>query len=229
MEQKNLTGEYIIFVDSDDYISKTLLKDIETYILDSIDLIKWNPVFVNENKEEISREPAISFEKTTGEEGFNKLFGKEKLIDVLWNYAIKKEVMLKFPEGTYHEDFAVMPLIILKSKSIISLDKYEYYYVQTKNSIMRNENLEKTKKKLQDKLQHFDNLIKESNNINIKEITKQNLQIFATNSLLIVISELDEKNKSFFKNELKKRKIYKYIKIRNIKQLLKKIILIIKY
>ena len=42
-------GEYIIFVDSDDYISKTLLKDIEQYINQKIDLIKWRPVFVDED------------------------------------------------------------------------------------------------------------------------------------------------------------------------------------
>ena len=42
-------GDYVVFVDSDDYISKTLLKDIEPYINQNIDLIKWKPIFVEEN------------------------------------------------------------------------------------------------------------------------------------------------------------------------------------
>ena len=44
-------GEYIIFVDSDDYINNTMLEDIENYILQKVDLIKWNPIFVYEKEE----------------------------------------------------------------------------------------------------------------------------------------------------------------------------------
>ena len=222
-------GEYIIFVDSDDYISESLLKDIETYVKQDIELIKWNSVFVDENKNEISKNVNIAFEKVTGEQGFNLLFGKDNLIDCLWNYAIKKEIMLEFPTGKYHEDFAIMPLIILKAKTMVAIDKYEYYYVQSQNSIMRNTSEKKTRQKLEDKLIHYDNFIKEIEKIPVQKVTKENFLIFATNSLLVVIPELKNENKIWFKKELKKRKIARNIKIRNIKQLLKKIILEIKY
>ena len=223
------SGEYIIFVDSDDYISKDLLKDIESYIRQGIELIKWNPIFVDENKYELTRSTNIVFEDVTGEQGFNLLFGKDNLIDCLWNYAIKKEIMLKFPTGTYHEDFAVMPLIMLKAKSMTAIDKYEYYYVQSKNSIMRNENKDNTIKKLQDKLNHYDNLIKEANNMKLEKVTKENLAIFATNALLVVVPELERENKRWFKKGLKTRNIAKNIKVRNFKQLIKRLILEIKY
>ena len=225
---KMATGEYIIFVDSDDYISHDLLKDIEPFILQNIDLIKWNPIFVDENKNELLKPQSVAFEGVTGEQGFNILFGRDNFIDCLWNYAIKKELMIEFPSGTYHEDFATMPIIILKAKSFVSLDKREYFYVQSKNSIMRNDNDKKTRKKLEDKLMHFDNLIKTSNNMNIQKQTKENFAIYATNSLLVVLKDLNGENKEFYKKELKKRKIWRYIKIRNIKQLVKRIVLLIK-
>ncbi len=225
---KMATGEYIIFVDSDDYISQELLRDIEPYLLQNIDLIKWNPIFVDENKNELFKPQSVAFEGVTGEQGFNILFGRDNLIDCLWNYAIKKELMIEFPSGTYHEDFATMPLIILKAKSFISLDKREYFYVQSKNSIMRNDNDKKTRKKLEDKLKHFDNLINTSNNMNIQKQTKENFAIYATNSLLAVLKDLNGEDKEFYKKELKKRKIWRYIKIRNLKQLVKRIILLIK-
>ena len=225
---KMATGEYIIFVDSDDYISHDLLKDIEPFILQNIDLIKWNPIFVDENQNELLKPQSVAFEGVTGEQGFNILFGRDNFIDCLWNYAIKKELMIEFPSGTYHEDFATMPLIILKAKSYVSLDKREYFYVQSKNSIMRNDNDKKTRKKLEDKLMHFDNLIKTSNNMNIQKQTKENFAIYATNSLLVVLKDLNGENKEFYKKELKKRKIWRYIKIRNLKQLIKRIILLIK-
>lgn len=223
------SGEYIIFVDSDDYISKTLLKDIELYINQDIDLIKWRPLFVDEEGNILRKEGSNSFNKVSGEKGFNLLFGKDNLIDCLWNYAIKKELMLEFPSGMYHEDFATMPLIILRANTMISINKYEYYYVQSQNSIMRNENEEMKRKKLQDKLVHFDNLLKEAKKLPIKKVTKENLAIFATNSLLAVIEDLDEENKIWFEKELKLRKIAKNIKVRNFKQFIKRIILEVKY
>ena len=222
-------GDYIIFVDSDDYISENLLKDIEPYLMQNIELIKWNPIFVDENKNEILKPSSVAFEKVTGEQGFNILFGRDNLIDCLWNYAIKKELVMGFPSGTYHEDFATMPLVILNAKSFVSLDKRDYYYVQSNNSIMRNKNDNKTRKKLEDKLNHFDNLIKESSKMNIQKQTKDNFAIYATNSLLAVVKELNEKDKIYYTSELKKRKISKYIKARNIKQLIKKVILSLKY
>lgn len=223
------TGKYIIFVDCDDYINQTLLKDIESYIKDDIDLIKWNPTFVDEKGNALSNPESTSFEKVTGEDGFNLLFGKDNLIDCLWNYAIKKELILEFPTGTYHEDFATMPLMVLKSKTFVSILNREYYYVQSQNSIIRTENKEKTRKKLEDKLNHFDNLILKVNQMDLQKITKENLAIYATNAILSTLPELDDENRSFLKQELKRRNISKYIKIRNLKQLLKKIYLKIKY
>ena len=226
---KMATGDYIIFVDSDDYTSKNLLKDIETYILQGTELIKWNVTFVDEKQNEILKPESAAFEKTKGEHGFNNLFGIDNLLDCLWNYAIKKELMIEFPSGTYHEDFAIMPLIILNAKSFVSINKREYYYVQSENSIMREKNSEKTRKKLQDKLKHFDNLIKEVNKMYLQKMTKENFGIYAVNSLLAVVKDLDGEDKTFYKKELKKRKIWRYIKIRNLKQLLKKCIIAIIY
>lgn len=89
-------GEYIIFVDSDDYVSQTLLKDIEIYINQGIELIKWSAIFVDEN--EVHKKNLFDFDNVTGEQGFNLLFGNDDVIDCLWNYAIKKELMLEFPK-----------------------------------------------------------------------------------------------------------------------------------
>ena len=63
----------------------------------------------------------------------------------------------------------------------------------------------------------------------LKKMTKENLAIFATNSLLAVIPDLDEENKIWFEKELKLRKIAKNIKIRSFKQFIKRIMLEVKY
>lgn len=125
----------------------------------------------------------------------------------------------------YHEDFAVMPIMVLKAKSMVSLKNREYYYVQTQNSIMRDKDKDKKRKKLEDKLENYDNLIEKVNKMDLKKLTKENVAIYATNSMLATMKELDKEEKQFFAQELKKRKISKYIKVRNPKQLIKKFLL----
>ncbi len=218
---KKSNGDYIIFVDSDDYVSDTLLNDIEKYINDKIELIKWNPIFVKDNGE-IKKEDCFSFDKKTGVDGFNYLYGKDKLISCLWNYAIKKEIIPEFPKVNYHEDFAVLPLIILKAKSMVFIDKNEYYYVQTDNSVMRGNDEEKQKKRLEDILFGYDYILNQIPSLKLDKYTDENLKIFLTNSLTVFLPELSDNNKKFFLDELSKRKVSRNLKARNLKQLLKK-------
>ena len=63
----------------------------------------------------------------------------------------------------------------------------------------------------------------------LEKVTKENLAIFATNALLVVVPELERENKRWFKKGLKTRNIAKNIKVRNFKQLIKRLILEIKY
>ena len=64
-------------------------------------------------------------------------------------------------------------------------------------------------------LVHFDNLIKTTQSMNISKKTKENVGIFATNAMLVIVSDLKGDNKDYYIEELKKRKISKYIKIIN--------------
>lgn len=222
-------GNYIIFIDGDDYILKYMLKDIEEYVKKGVDLIKWSPKIIDDNGVEYNSPKVNKFIETTGEDGFNRLFGTDPLLVCTWNYAIKKDKVIEFPKGKYHEDFATTPLLMLNCDSFVITNKQEYCYVQTDTSIMRGNDNEKQRKRLEDLLFHFDNIIREIQNYNIKQITRENVQIFATNSLLVNLKDLKNENREYFIEELKKRKISQYIKIRNLKQLIKKTILSIRY
>ena len=243
---KYARGDYYIFVDSDDYVSQSLLSDMQKYIEIGADLIKWGPILVDEDGNKIENDRDNFFKKllnpklksddedlknpnkeeaifTNGEGGFNILYGTDPLMDCLWNYAISKDIFIPFPEGRYHEDFAVMPLIILNSKKMCITEHYEYYYVQTESSIMRGNNEEEEKRKLKDLLANYDDLIEEIEGYDISEETYENVKIFATNSLLVKLNDISDENKEYFIKELKKRNVVSNLKSRNIKQFLKKI------
>ena len=156
------------------------------------------------------------------------MFSEDVLIDSPCVYIMKKKLFtennFKF-KGTYHEDFGLIPLILLKAKSFVSLPDYLYYYVQADNSITRNNDYVKTLKRVDDVIKHYDNAIIEIDRMQLNKKTRENAKIYYTNALILKMYELKEEDKNKYLNELKKRKLYKNIKVRNLKQLMKKTIL----
>ena len=148
----NSCGEYIMFLDSDDYLDTDLLSNLEKYINEKIDVIKFKAKTVNEDGSVIQNLDGPVFEKCSGEEAFKNLIGKDKFIDVAWLYLYNREYYTTYnfnfdTVNKYHEDFGLIPHIIINAKSIISTNIYGYYYMQTINSITRNNDYSKTIKK----------------------------------------------------------------------------------
>ena len=220
------TGDYFIFVDVDDYIDKNLLNSLIKYIDEDYDLVKYKMTIVSENQEEIKKVEGPVFENLTGEEAFNKLCFEDVLLDSPCIYLIKKDLFkngdLKFKENTYHEDFGLIPKVILNAKKVVSCNLYGYYYVQSNNSIMRDK--KKTLKKAYDKLSHYDDMLKYIKDLNIEEITKENILIYYTNSIIMSLIDLHGTDEKEYIKEMKKRDMRKNIKVRNLKQLIKRII-----
>lgn len=225
------TGEYIMFLDSDDYIDKKLYDNIKKYIDENVELIKYKMQRVDENDKILEIVPGATFDKITGEEGFNRLYGTDVLLDSPCVYVIKKDIFernnLKFKVGTEHEDFGLIPFVIVLAKSMISTNFYGYYYVQSKGSLMRNENYQKTIKRVYDALGHYDNAKEYSQEINLSKLTHDNIMIYYTNAVILKARDLKEEERKKYLEELKKRKVFKNIKVRNLKQMIKKILLMI--
>lgn len=223
------TGDYIMFVDSDDYLEPNLLKKLSPYIDKEIEMIKFKAQKVTENGEVLGILDGPIFDITTGEEAFSEMCFEDQLMETAWLYLYKTELIkqnsFKFAKGLYHEDFGLIPLIILKAKTFISTDICGYNYVQSTNSITRTANYEKTVKKIYDLLTHYDNITNSIKKYNIKSKTKENVRIFCTNSILLRINELKKEDRKKIIKEIRKRKMTKNIKVRNFKQLIKRIIL----
>lgn len=220
------TGNYILFIDSDDYIEQDLIEKCSKYIEQGIELIKFKLKRVNEKGDTIETVDGPTFEKVTGEEAFNTLYYQDVLLDSPCVYIIKKDLFKnnKF-KGTYHEDFGLIPLIVVKAKTVVSLPDYFYNYVQVENSITRNEDYNKTIKKMEQVLFQYDNMIKTIEKLEIAKKTKENIRIYYTNAIIMKLKELKTEDRKKFVKELKKRKMFKNLKIRNLKQLIKRLIL----
>ena len=220
-------SDYILFVDSDDYIDKTLIEKLKPYIDKNIDMIKFKLQRVDEDGNITEKVDGPTFEKKTGEEAFNILYSTDVLLDSPCVYLIKKELFTKNNfkfQRTYHEDCGLIPLVLMSAKTVVSTPYYLYSYVQSKNSLMRNEDYNKTIKKMEDMLFHYDNAIKTIKVMNLSKKTKDNAKIYYTNVVVLKLDSLKEADKDKYIKEIKKRKMYKNIKIRNLKQLIKRLL-----
>ena len=136
-----------------------------------------------------------------------------------------KENNFEYPVGKLHEDFALTSLIMLKAKKVASTNVYGYYYYQSSSSITRGNDQQKIMKRALDMLYHYDYMNEKIKEYNISKQTLENLKIYYTNNIILKIEDLNKINQKYYIKEIKKRKILKNIKARNLKQLLKKIIL----
>lgn len=221
-------SDYILFVDADDYIDIHLIEYLKPYIDKNIDLIKFKLQRVNDKNEIIEKVDGSVFDIVTGQEAFNKLYCTDVLLDSPCVYLIKREMFIKNNfefKRTYHEDFGLIPLIIVNSKTFVSTPYYLYSYVQVPNSLMRNNEYDKNIVKIEDVLWHYDNAIKKIEEMKLEKITMQNMKIYYTNSVILKLYDLKKQDQETYIKEIKKRKMYKNIEPRNLKQFIKRIIL----
>lgn len=225
------TGDYISFIDSDDYIENNIYKNLEKYMNEDIDLIKFKATSLDEAGKTIEKLDGPVFEKCTGEEAFEKLCTTDNYLEVAWLYLYRKEFFTKnkfqYENGIFHEDFGLTPFVIINAKSVVSTNYYGYYYVKRENSITTNNNIEKEIKKAYDVLKCYDNSIKKIDETNVTEKTKKLIKRYYTNSLLLKVDSLNGKEKEKFIKQIKSRKVYKNIKAENLKQLIKKILIML--
>lgn len=204
---KEASGDYLIFLDSDDYIEKDLLEEINNSLSNNPDLVRYQIKEVFDNKDNINYEE-IPFDNKNGVEAF-KLITNYHFVENAWAYAIKREFYLKekfsFKKGTYHEDFGLIPLVIIKSKIVNSINYVGYCYYQRDGSIMNSSDYSKTKKKVKDFYNHYLYLTKE---INKTKLDKTYFMSFISNSLILKITELKGKDYKDALTRLKKDKVF---------------------
>ena len=222
---KKAKGEYILFLDSDDYIEKDLLKELNKSIENKPDIVRFQIKEVFDNHSVDYNE--IPFDNKNGVEAFS-IICKYHFVENAWAYLYKRSYLednnFTFKKGTIHEDFGLIPLVIMKASKVNSISYIGYNYVQRDGSIMSQKNYEKTKKKVEDFYNHYLFLIKEIDKTNLdSKIYKS----FISNSLILKICELEGNDYKEYKKLLKEQGVYDNILVdtptRKIKKELLKI------
>ena len=136
---KYATGEYIGYVDSDDYVEKDMFKSLYVKAIeDNLDVVicgSYNIDEITNNKEE--ELDKIIFDDLH----VNSFFGRM----AVWNKIYKKKIVekIEFRSKVWYEDLDFTIKVLSKTKKIGYVNKPFYDYLIREGSTMNNSNIER--------------------------------------------------------------------------------------
>ena len=158
------SGEYILFVDSDDFLNPNVLGGLLGQMeRQNLDILRFN--YQNVNMEGKVFEPnkyVKPFVDYSSEVCDGVAFLNERLgfACYAWQFMVKASLLQKegnaFKEGIYFEDVEWTPRILLQAGRVASTDTVVYNYLFRTNSIARNADADKKRKAIGDKMTILD-------------------------------------------------------------------------
>ncbi|SKB64054.1 Glycosyltransferase involved in cell wall bisynthesis [Lachnospiraceae bacterium] len=139
------SGEFITFVDPDDYINKNMYDDMMHKLFENnadIVMCDFKYVYEDDVVSEISDHPSdVNVDIISGSDALYQSYSSYKngvLYSVLWNKICRRELYedLVFPTGRIYEDEARVFMILYKAAKIAYIDHPYYFYHQHRQSIV---------------------------------------------------------------------------------------------
>lgn len=161
---KYAKGEFINFLDSDDYIEKEMLEDLYNVAKERNSDIVICDYYEIINGKNVSKKQVRFSHIDISKAYILSVAGPcNKIIKT----SLLKENDIKFPTNCIYEDFAVMPALPIYTNRIEYVEKPYYYYLIRENSSMRQskKNSEKVKSIFY-VLEYLENIFKSNNKFN---------------------------------------------------------------
>lgn len=131
------TGDYVIFVDSDDYINSDTCERLLKYAETNCDVLIGDATVEGANIEMAHIQPTMKV--YSGIEYLNEAFHADKAPMAAWLNIYKRSFLvengLRFKQGILHEDEQFTPRILLLATSVIVTGVNFYHYFIRENSI----------------------------------------------------------------------------------------------
>lgn len=198
------TGDYIGFVDSDDYVAEDMFESL--YNLCE----QYNADISIESFYEIRKDKIVScansgkLQLLTREEAQIELLRDTNIQSYAWNKLYKRELFetgIRYPVGKTFEDIATTYLLFEKSNKIVRQEKPIYYYVRRDDSLTEARNYSNYKSYIEINMEKYLYLFeKYAGNKRVQDFNSYN---FIINMIwlysLIVTYNLEELEKDFNK------------------------------
>ncbi len=130
-------GEYITFIDNDDWVEKKMLEEINNIIIKKeYDCVIYDYSLDFENKTTDSSSVYGDFNKKLKKTDAIRYIRNHSVCKFYKNSIIKKNNLL-YPKLRRHEDIAFVGSVLTKCESFYYLKKSLYHYVQRKKSLSK--------------------------------------------------------------------------------------------
>lgn len=171
------TKDYIIFLDSDDYISLDTCKMFDEILKKynkNIDVIIGGVVKHINKREEIWNTYHLPTKLLTGQEFLRDRLSIGKWYVSAWSSIYNREFLLKnnlfFKKGILHEDEEFSPRVFLKANTVICLNDIFYHYVIRDDSITTTKNKIKNAKDIFEICRELDLIYQNIEDIQLKSL-----------------------------------------------------------
>lgn len=143
----NARGEYIGFVDSDDYIEPNFLEKLfaameqndADIVVSYFNVIKGDEIF----PPKMEPKDTLYYDTNHDDVFLNFFNSKRGITTVLWNKIYRKELFnnIAFKEGAKYEDKLIMHHLLDRAKRIVYINYYGYHYWISADGITSSRNL----------------------------------------------------------------------------------------
>ncbi len=220
---KKATGDYLLFIDSDDFIELNLLETLNNALEKDIDLIRFQANNIIDEK--IIPYNETPFETTNGLDAFNKI-RKYHYVEPVWVYLYNKKFWdkhnFKYVKDCVAEDYGLIPYVIACAKTVKSINYIGYNYITRVGSLMTSKDYSKKIKRIEDMIFQRNNLKEKLSTINNSE----NILAFLNDALIYHITTLNKKDYKKYNKKLKELNCYDLLKTDTLKHKIKKMILV---
>tara|TARA_B100000787_G_scaffold145969_1_gene116367 strand:- start:1952 stop:2959 length:1008 start_codon:yes stop_codon:yes gene_type:complete len=211
----NASGDYVLFLDADDYLKKNALKNVITFASENkLDILEYGAIGVTEKCDEVYRYSKSTDIILSGFEYLDNTNYMNSACNKLYAVSFLNNHGLRFEERIFIEDFEFNTRAFYYAKRVKAVEDILGCFVQTSNSITRNISIEKNSKMLSDIEEVIDLTIKfqqEESNFSSKvhKVFKERIAFLTTTLLFNLIKlSIDKKQCKLIIENLKLKKLY---------------------
>lgn len=179
---KRANGEYVLFVDSDDFVHKTMIEKMyNTAISDDSQMVVCGIYDVYENGNRCREYVNNCIGVTNVFENKQILLNRPSAWNKLYSIELFKDEKMKYVSNKWYEDIRLTLKLYLKCERISYIDASLYYYLIREGSIMNNKNVVRN----YEILEAFDDILEYFSKFNMLSVFYDEIEFLAIEHIFI--------------------------------------------
>jgi glycosyltransferase involved in cell wall biosynthesis len=211
----NASGQFIMFLDADDYLNKSVLKDVLDFAVKfNLDILEYGAIGISEKGTEVYRHSESIEKILSGFEYLVKLDSMNSACNKLYSVSFLNKYNLRFIEHIYMEDVEFNTRAFYFAKKVKAIKIIVSCFLQTSNSITRNKDRVSHLKRIRDIEKVIDLINNFMNKVSCSTagfnmIIKERIALLTLSLLYSLMnSSMSLEQRKIIMNNLKKKKLY---------------------